>query len=238
MPGLEWFENNIEKIRDIKEMAGTTDDKVFFVNESYVVKETNIDNMLIADWYQYNNVGPNLIKVTANFIIYEYVQSDNRDIICEDIVQIIKEYRPQEISSDVSLYYDRLYDKYVTQCHQLGLEVIELVKPTSGVLCKLHGDFGLHNVIISSNLKMIDPEPIEGVREHDLIQLYVSDPRVMKLFDYEAICSLFVSDIFDFLYPVLLVDRIVRAGYHHSYDLSYYYDKYEKLIKEHKKNLI
>lgn len=84
---------------------------------------------------------------------------------------------------------------------------------------------------------MIDPEPIVGVREHELIQFYVSSPKVMNLIDVNCFSKLLNKELFNFLYRVLLVDRIVRAGYHHSYDLPFYYAQYNKLI-EHKKNLI
>lgn len=238
MTGLEWFRDNVERIENCIEMNGTTQDKVYLVNDKYVVKETSNENELIAQWYEHNNVGPCLVKVDSQFIIYEYLEDEGTVLSGNDIINLIMEYDPEQIGGDISSYYNQLYSKYKVQCSELGIEPALLNKPDRGMLCKLHGDFGLHNAISCSGIKMIDPEPIAGVREHDLIQFYVSDPKIMRLIDVNDISNLFNKYLFAFLYPVLLVDRIVRARHHHSYDLPYYYAQYNKLIKEHKKNLI
>ncbi len=227
----EWYITNIGPIDSSRQLAGSTGAKVLLINNDHIVKQLGCDLDATYNWYLSNNCSPNVIAKDDNYIVYEYV-TESGILTVDKIKQFINTYAPQKAVLD-QFYSQGMYNLYVNLCTKHNLEIIELSLPIFKQGYNLHGDLGLHNLIVTNEkIVFIDPEPLVGVYAHDILQFYFSDPTIINMADIDLIKNVCDKSEFEFLYPIHLVMRLERSSRHHPQDLLFYGNLYHQYIKK------
>lgn len=222
----------IGEIKTVTKLSGTTNASIYLVNNQYIVKTNFTDINLVVNWYFHNfEFAPDVVYIDEQLIVYEYLNA-KRNICKQDIETLICNYKPQ-ITNEIDTHYIRnLQIDYCQSCNNFNLQTLETKLPIVDRFFNLHGDLGVHNMIIDSAIKFIDPEPRVGLIEHDLIQFYLSSPRLIELFPIEQFAMKLDIECFDFWFTRLLVDRIRRSNLHHPEDMDFYIELYNEYIKK------
>ncbi len=227
----EWYKTNIGPIDSSRQLAGSTGAKVLLINNKHIVKELEYDLDQIYNWYLSNDCSPKVIAKSDKYIAYQYV-TESGSLTVDKVEQFINNYRPQKALLDQSYSRD-MHNLYIQLCHKHNLETIELNLPTFKQGYNLHGDLGLHNLIVTNEkIVFIDPEPLVGVYTHDILQFYFSDPTIINMVEIDLIKAVCEQVEFNFLYPIHLVIRLERSSFHHPQDLQFYRELYDQYIKK------
>lgn len=220
----------IGDIKTIKILEGTTTDKVELINNQYILKNIKDSAVECANWYRDNpSFGPELVSSSNDLVLYKYIVGNEERISKRLIIDFVSAYKPSVSDMISSVYQSNLEIMYEHDCELVSLEQYQLSEFPEMELYHLHGDMGLHNLIISESIKQIDPEPISGFREHDILQFYLSSPIIINLLTIEELTKYCNQDSIKYLLPILVANRIVRSKYHHPQDLEFYINYYKDL---------
>ncbi|WOO86607.1 hypothetical protein RZE82_05695 [Mollicutes bacterium LVI A0039] len=233
MENKQLVEKYIGAIESSVNLKGTTDAQIYLVNNQYIVKTHISDGQATANWYQYNHAfAPQLVYGSNELLIYTYEHQDG-NLDRYHIIDIFAKYNPKHVSICDEIYYSNLEQDYKQACSEFNLIPIKNNRPTNELSFHLHGDMGFHNLIVTNvGIKLIDPQPHVGSKAADLLQFYVSDPRIMKLMTITEISKYFDQTSFNYYFPLILADRIVRSSYHHPQDLEFYKKTYNSYISK------
>lgn len=227
----EWYITNIGAIESSRQFTGSTGAKVLLINRIHIVKQLGCDLDATYNWYLSNNCSPEVIAKDDNYIVYQYIK-ESGVLTVDKIKQFINNYAPQKAILDQS-YSQDMFDLYVNLCTKHNLDVIKLNLPKFEEGYNLHGDLGLHNLIVTDEKAVfIDPEPLVGVYAHDILQFYFSDPTIINMVDIDLIKNVCDKSEFEFLYPIQLIMRLERSSRHHPQDLQFYRNLYHQYIKK------
>lgn len=212
-----------ENVESIEQLKGTTDATILLVNKRFVYKFTKDNIKEIISWYQHNSLfSPRVVTVGSNYFAYEYILG-NKLVTRDHLFAFINYYQPLQVEKID--YQTQMQTSYLENCQYLQIEPIALKRLTNLNCYKLHGDLGLHNLVVNDlGMKFIDPEPITGPREIDIIQLYLSNPKIIALCTKLELFAMLSIGFEDFLqlYEQLFVERMVRCSFHHPGDLPFY----------------
>lgn len=175
---------NIETFKD-----GTTDSLVFSVNNKYLVKTMNEEDIKIQkifyDLYKDSSYFQKIIYISNkyNYICYKYINGikfkknsyDSKKII-DEIYNITKNYKEYNsdfygylnykvktgyefLKSEIDYAYDKIKELNID--NNKVYVALENLKDYKFLKYLLHGDFGVHNFLIENNkLKIIDSMPL------------------------------------------------------------------------------
>lgn len=221
----------IKDIKQSKYLSGTTGAQVELINNQYILKSNISDGDEVCAWYEHNyTISPELIYYDNNHILYKSI-AESGSLTSEGLIEFLLSYKPKLVGECDTTYFKKLEEEYLVNCEKFKLRVIKSSFPNNQKCYALHGDMGIHNLLIEDNcLKIIDPEPRLGPVIHDLIQFYVSSPIIIKMVNIEKFKDLIGSEHFDFYYLRILADRIMRCSYHHPEDLPFYLTLYNDYI--------
>lgn len=227
----EWYQQTIDQIDTVKQLSGSTGVSVLLINNLHIVKELTDDLDDTYAWYLHNECGPKVVAKSDDYIAYEYVK-DSGILTSEMIQEFIISYKPQQ-SNLSDAYSNEMYTLYVKLCKDHNLIAQQLDIPLFKQGYKLHGDLGLHNLVVSDQkIVFIDPEPLIGVYAHDILQFYFSSPVIIEMVDVNFIKERCTIDEFNFLYPIHLEIRLERSRLHHPQDLQFYKVLYNEYMKK------
>lgn len=201
---------NIE-INDIYNFKdGTTDSLVFSINNEYLIKtlskeELNIYKIFFS-LYKDNDYFQKVIYINnkLNYICFKFFEGNRfQDIkydykkAIEEIYNITKSYKvinydfygyldykvntPYEfLLSEVEYAKEKLYEMNIDKVY----DAINSIKDYNYPKYLLHGDFGIHNFIVSSNkIKVIDPMPLVFDPLYDFYFACLSSSFLIKKID-------------------------------------------------------
>lgn len=222
----------IGEVDSLETLQGTSSAKIFLVNHKYVFKFHCLNMFQVVTWYLDNyQFAPEIIGVGDHFFYYKYEFSSGM-ITREMLSSFIADYTPLKVSASLVDYGEQLYKQYLANCEFLKVSPRVGKLDLRGEMYNLHGDAGLHNLIVGSEgLKLFDPEPKVGIIEEDLFQLYFSAPTIIQLLPLNELERLFnlEQSSFQQLAELFLVERMVRCTYHHPDDFEFYLQMYNLL---------
>ena len=189
---------------------GTTDSLVFSINDKYLIKTMTKEEIeiykLFFDLYKNNKFFQKVIYINnkLNYICFEFIKGNRFQDITYDYIKAIKEiynitksykeintnyygyldYKvntPYEfLLSEIEYAKEKLYDMNIDKVYKALNNIKEYNYPKY----LLHGDFGIHNFIVSNNkIKVIDPMPLVFDPLYDFYFACLSSSFLIKNID-------------------------------------------------------
>ena len=253
---LEKFNIVLESEKDLK---GGTQSLVKLINNKYLVKSNSptlikAEN-IFCDFY------PNLFQKKIyvdkdfNYIVYNFIEGQNckqynEKNVTQNILNIIKNYKnfshsdygyldcptksiEEFMLSEIEEF--KLLENYLTaEDYNITTNAINRLKNYSFKKQLIHGDLGVHNIIVKDKLfsGIIDPSPVIFDGIYDFIYYICSDIDLLKTYSILDISNL-LNEEFDKvkdLYIIILYARIIRC-------LKYYPEEISEHIKVWKNNI-
>ncbi len=198
----------IDNINTFKD--GTTDSLVFSINNKYLIKTMNIEEIerykIFFNLYKDNKYFQKIIYINENlnYICFEFIKGNRFQDITYDYVKAIDEIfniinSYKEYDSDFYGYLDyKVNTPYEFLLSEINyakekIEFINLdkvykaldnIKDYNYSKYLLHGDFGIHNFIVSNNkIRVIDPMPMVFDPLYDFYFACLSSSFLLKNID-------------------------------------------------------
>lgn len=251
---LNLDKNNIK----IKEFKNGTMSKVFLVNEKYILKSNNQNQLKCEVEFLKsckNQLFSKLIYVDNNFefIIYEYIEGNDMKNVNNPKEVITKLYEVVSTYSRATNlgygYVDKIVDTWDSfindEINSSSLNLtnrynINKARNAKEILKKytfdkkiLHGDFGTHNFIENDSkfVGIIDPQTVYGDYLYDFLFGIVSNVDLIKSITIDEIVKLVKEDKEKVIamYTVVLYSRISRCLKYHKEDIDIYNEYWDVL---------
>ena len=242
--------NNIYNFKD-----GTTDSLVFCINNKYLIKTLSKEDIdllkIFFDLYKDNNYFQKVIYVNKNlnYICFEFIKGNRfQDISYNykkaivEIYNITKSYKeidtnyygyldyktktPYEfLLSEINYAKEKLFDINIDKVYK----ALNKIKNYSYPKYLLHGDFGIHNFIVSNKkIKVIDPMPLVFDPLYDFYFACLSSSFLIKnidlIFNYYDRDNIYKKNLFIIVFFI----RMSRA---YVYDKEHF-NEYIKIFKK------
>lgn len=252
--------NRKEKLISLKKLKGGNHNRTYAINNKYFVKFK--DELSVKEEKMYfgkNNkpYSPKLYSsnIKEKYLIYELLDAkdfDNEELI-PDLLEKAFSYSKKLIKTKKKGYgyygiennswidflnqeVDVSKDYLKNYLDELDFKIVDKslneIKEYSFTKKILHGDFGLHNVMISSDrdIYFIDPEPVLGDWIYDYIFFCFSDVLTIRKITFDEIVNKINEDKnkVKAMMVIVLFNRLRRMLKYSSED----YEEYLKLWKE------
>ena len=248
------------KIESEKSLKGGTQSSVRLINSKYLIKSNS--PALIKAENKFCKFYPNLFQKMIyvdpkfNYIVYEFIEGQNckeydEQNVTYSILNIIKSYK--EFShpgygyldcpvSDIESFFlseieeFSLLDNYLTSNdYSIVLKAINNLKNHSFKKQLIHGDLGVHNIIVKNkNFNgIIDPSPVIFDGIYDFIYYICSDIDLLKKYTIENISNLLNENITKVkeLYTIILYARLLRCLKYYPEEITQHIDIWNREIK-------
>ena len=247
---LEKFAIEIECEKDLK---GGTQSSVKLINNKYLIKSNS--PALIKAENEFCDFYPNLfqkkiyVDKNFNYIVYEFIEGQtckqyNEKNVTQNILKIIKSYKnfphsdygyldcpaksiEEFLLSEIEEF--KLLENYLSvNDYYITTNAINNLKNHSFKKQLIHGDLGVHNIIVKDKFfnGIIDPSPVIFDGIYDFIYYICSDIDLLNTYSILDIANL-LNEQFDKvkdLYIIILYARIIRC-------LKYYPEEISEHIK-------
>lgn len=261
----KFLKSKNENMESIKELSGGTNNRIYSVNDKYFVKFKDSSSIMGEKYFfsiYQSNLYPKILdcNIEKGYIIYNlldakdaenaneieniidivYNESVNRKVTLEKGYGYVSglrhtwtDFLKNELDDSIEyLKSESLISKFDLNIINSSLKIIEKYPFEKRVI---HGDFGLHNIMISNNksIIIIDPSTVIGDYLYDFIFFCFSDVTLLKLISFQKIFDLLNEDYekVKAMMIIVLFIRTQRALKYSKSDFPYYYKKYEELIK-------
>lgn len=249
-----------EKLIKCEEAHGGNNNTLFIVNDKYFVKFK--DELSVKEERMYfkkeKKYSPILYysNIKNKLLIYEFLKAHDLEDVrsINNIIDIVYDYSKNDsitsrkgygyfgiensswidfLKQEVNVskeYLSKFIDKkdYITV--DKALNNIKNYKFKKRIL---HGDFGIHNTMISEDNKIyfIDPEPVLGDWIYDFIFYCFSDVSLLKMISFDEIIKRIDEDECKVKSMMIIVmfNRLRRVMKYSKEDFNDYYDCWKKL---------
>lgn len=251
-----------EKERNIDYILDKESKKVILLNKKFIIKidKSKILEKELFFFNIYNNDNYEKIiysDLNKGYVVYEYIHGceanniENWNNILNTLKENVKKYETYNKKWKKFLYNDEntwltfFKIKIIKNLEFYSPNEIEIkilkkafkrLEKNSGNLKVLHGDLGIYNIIFSKSdkkIKIIDPYPIVGKPNYDILTFFCSS---IKILDYFGI-----NNIIDFLggnkeeniclFIIVLYLRICIESKHNTQTVKRYLKIWKKIIE-------
>ena len=244
----------IDNINNFKD--GTTDSLVFSINNKYLIKTMDKDEInrykIFFDLYKDNNYFQKIIYINnqLNYICFEFIKGNRFQDITYDYKKVIDEiYNITNSYKKINTNYYGYLDYKMNSPYEFLLSEIDYAKEKIDNInidkvynalnnikdynypkYLLHGDFGIHNFIVSNNrIRVIDPMPLVFDPLYDFYFACLSSSFLIKnidlIFKYYDRDNIYKKNLFIIVFFI----RMSRAYVYDKEHFNEYLKIYERL---------
>ncbi len=255
-----YLSKNHEKFFDYKNITGGNHNKLYLVNHKYFVKFKDELSVKEESLYFKKEVkySPKLYysNVKNKLLIYELLNAKDLEEprTVDNLIDIVYDYSKNHVSTklkgfgyygienktwidfltqevNVSKMYFKKNNYYIES--KIVDEALNNIKKYKFHKKILHGDFGMHNTMITkkNNLYFIDPEPVLGDYIYDFIFYCFSDVSLLKMISFNKIIDKINEDEnkVKSMMIIVMFNRLRRILKYSSEDFDTYYEYWKKL---------
>lgn len=251
-----------QKIESINVIVNKTSRKVIGLNKKFVIKIDNVDRIKkefnFCNIYKDEEIYERVIyhDFSKGYIVYEYIEGKEINNIenWEDIVKQLNEntnnYKKYDKGYKDLLYCDDkewllfLERKLMENIkyHLPNQQELKILKKSFENLRKfnidtyvIHGDLGIYNILIpikDKKIKIIDPYPMAGAVNYDILTFFCSSIKILNYFGVNYIINFFKNEKENlYLFIIVLYMRICIESKYKVHNVSGYIEKLNDIIK-------
>ncbi|MFI3260829.1 MAG: phosphotransferase [bacterium] len=246
------------KIDKVKEFTGGTNSKVLLLNDTYLIKINEPNQIKAEKLFVEVNDSEYFQKMVymskdSSYIVYKFIPGDiksvvtNSEIVIKEIKKIAESFNAVEteyygyVINPNKSWFNFLREEVEHSSLNVGefldkniaLDAVKELEKYSFTKRMIHGDFGLHNFIFENDklIGVIDPQSVIGDNLYDIMFAIVSNPSILSNLDIEEIANIIEEDYNKVLnmFKIVFFCRVSRCLKHHKEDFEYYMNYYNNI---------
>ena len=252
-----------EKLISIEMIENKEIRKIVCLNKKFIIKIDDVKRIEkefhFFNIYNDKEIYEQMIyyDLKKGYIVYEYIESNECNNVENwgNIINVLKEnmrlYKKYEKIYDNLLYCNsedwliflkrnivenlKYYSPNIEEIRGLK-KSFEYLKNCNVDIRIVHGDLGIYNILISRNderIRIIDPYPIAGDANYDILTFFCSSVKILNYFGLEYIINFLEGDKQKnlSLFIIVLYLRVCIESKHKIHNIDNYKEKLKELIK-------